>query len=58
MPDAGTAIQVCYDLDNTAGTFVREVKALLKITEVLECQLFVNHHTGYGTDVGYKWQKD
>ena len=38
MPDAGTAIQVCYDIDNSAGTFDRQVKALLKITEVLECR--------------------
>lgn len=37
VPDTGTAIQVCYDLDNSAGTFEREVKALLKIAEVLEC---------------------
>jgi len=36
IPDAGMAIQVCYDLDNSVGTFDREVKALLKITEVLE----------------------
>jgi len=38
IPDAGMAIQVCYDLDNSVGTFDREVKALLKITEVLECR--------------------
>jgi uncharacterized protein len=38
VPDAGTAIQVCYDLDNSAGTFDREVKALIKIAEVLECR--------------------
>lgn len=38
VPDAHTAIQVCYDLDNSAGTFDREVKALIKITEVLECR--------------------
>jgi predicted AAA+ superfamily ATPase len=37
IPDACTAIQVCYSLDNSEGTFEREVKALLKITEVLEC---------------------
>jgi uncharacterized protein len=36
MPDAGTAIQVCYDPGNSAGTFDSKVKALLKITEVLE----------------------
>jgi uncharacterized protein len=38
VPDAGIAIQVCFDIDNHAGTFDREVKALLKITEVLECR--------------------
>ena len=38
VPDTSTAIQVCFDLDNSAGTFDREVKALLKITEVLECR--------------------
>ncbi len=39
VPDAATtAIQVCYDPDNRAGTFDREVKALLKIAEVLECR--------------------
>jgi predicted AAA+ superfamily ATPase len=37
IPDVYTAIQVCYNLDNSDGTFDREVKALLKITEVLEC---------------------
>ena len=42
VPDAVTAIQVCYDPDNSAGTFDREVKALLKITKVLECRhLFI-----------------
>ena len=38
IPDTYTAIQVCYNLDNSDGTFDREVKALLKITEVLECR--------------------
>jgi len=38
IPDACTAIQVCYNLDNTDGTLDREVKALLKITGVLECR--------------------
>ena len=37
IPDASTAIQVCYNLDNSDGTLDREVKALLKITQVLEC---------------------
>ncbi len=38
VPDATTAIQVCFDINNSLGTFDREVKALLKITEVLECR--------------------
>jgi predicted AAA+ superfamily ATPase len=38
IPDDYTVIQVCYNLDNSGGTFDREVKALLKITEVLECK--------------------
>ena len=37
VPDSSAAIQVCFDIDNNTGTFDREVKALLKITEVLEC---------------------
>ncbi|PKO95691.1 MAG: ATP-binding protein [Bacteroidetes bacterium HGW-Bacteroidetes-7] len=37
IPEETTAIQVCYSLDNNDSTFDREVKALLKITEVLEC---------------------
>jgi len=37
IPDDYTAIQVCYNLDNSDGTFDREVKALLKITDILEC---------------------
>ena len=38
IPDDYTGIQVCYNLDNSDGTFDREIKALLKITEVLECK--------------------
>jgi predicted AAA+ superfamily ATPase len=38
IPDACTAIQVCYILNNSDGTFDREVRALLKIAEVLECR--------------------
>ncbi len=37
IPETATAIQVCYDLDNSPDTFDREVNALLKITKVLEC---------------------
>jgi len=38
IPDAYAAVQVCYNLDNSNGTFDREIKGLLKITEVLECK--------------------
>jgi len=38
IPDTYTAIQVCYNPDNSVGTFDREMKALLKITEVVECR--------------------
>ena len=38
IPDAYTAIQVCYNLDNNEGAFDREIKALAKISEVLECR--------------------
>ncbi|MDR0833197.1 MAG: ATP-binding protein [Candidatus Symbiothrix sp.] len=38
VPDASTAIQVCYNLDNSDGTFDREIKALLKLLKVLECK--------------------
>lgn len=37
IPDEATAIQVCYNLDNSDGTFDREVGALLKLSSVLEC---------------------
>lgn len=37
IPEVATAIQVCYDLDSDPNTFDREVNALLKITNVLEC---------------------
>lgn len=38
IPETATAIQVCYNLDNSDGTFDREVTALLKLTKVLECR--------------------
>lgn len=37
LPDEATAIQVCYNLDNSDGTIDREVGALLKLSDVLEC---------------------
>ncbi len=38
IPDVYTAIQVCYNLDNSDGTFDREVNALLKVSKVLDCK--------------------
>src|SRR5690606_9632759 len=37
IPETATAIQVCYDLDSDPDTFDREVNALLKLPNVLEC---------------------
>lgn len=37
LPDSSTAIQVCYSLENTDGTFDREVGALVKIANVFDC---------------------
>jgi predicted AAA+ superfamily ATPase len=44
IPNTYTAIQVCYNLDNSDGTLDREVKALVKITEVQECQNYKLSH--------------
>jgi hypothetical protein len=38
IPETATAIQVCYNLDNTDGTSEREINALLKISKFLECK--------------------
>lgn len=38
IPDEAIAFQVCYDLNNSDGTFNREVEALVKLTKVLECK--------------------
>lgn len=38
IPDEAVAIQVCYNLDNSDGTFEREISALLKLSNVLECK--------------------
>lgn len=38
IPDESLAIQVCYNLDNNDGTLDREISALLKISNVLECK--------------------
>lgn len=37
IPDEAIAIQVCYDLTNSDGTFDREVDALIKLPKVLAC---------------------
>lgn len=38
IPETATAIQVCYNLDNSDGTLDREVSALIKLTKVVECK--------------------
>ncbi|MDD2247895.1 MAG: ATP-binding protein [Proteiniphilum sp.] len=38
IPEDLLAIQVCYDLDNSDGTFDREIDSLIKLTKVLECK--------------------
>lgn len=38
IPDEAIAIQVCYSLDNSQGTFDREIDALLKLPKVVECK--------------------
>lgn len=37
LPDSTTAIQVCYSLNNSDGTYDREVGALIKLTKILNC---------------------
>ena len=38
LPETGCAIQACYNPDNADGTMDREIKALLKISNILECK--------------------
>ena len=38
IPDVSTAIQICYSVDESNETLERECKALLKLSEVLECR--------------------
>ncbi|MDR0682063.1 MAG: ATP-binding protein, partial [Dysgonamonadaceae bacterium] len=38
IPDEAIAIQACYNLNNNDGAFDREVDALLKLLNVLECR--------------------
>ncbi len=37
IPETGTAIQACYNLDSNMDTFERETSALLKLSNDLEC---------------------
>lgn len=37
LPDSATAIQVCYSLDNSDGTYEREIGALIKLSKTLDC---------------------
>ena len=56
VPEAYTAIQVCYSLNHSDGTFDREVKALLKISKVLACNrlLIITRETEQTLEVGGK----
>ena len=38
LPETATAIQACYNLNNTDGTAEREISALLKLSNLLECK--------------------
>jgi predicted AAA+ superfamily ATPase len=38
LPETATAIQACYSLDNVDDTADREISALLKISDFLECR--------------------
>jgi len=38
LPETSTAIQACYNLENTDGTAEREINALLKAATLLECK--------------------
>jgi predicted AAA+ superfamily ATPase len=38
LPETATAIQACYNPDSTDGTADREINALLKISNFLECK--------------------
>ena len=38
VPDEGLAIQVCYNLSHSDGTYGREVSALKKLPSALECK--------------------
>ena len=38
VPDEGLAIQVCYNLSHSDGTYEREVSALKKLSSTLECK--------------------
>ena len=56
ISDACTAIQVCYNLDNSDGTLDRELKGLLKISGVLECKklMIITRDTERVLEVGDK----
>ncbi|MDO5571796.1 MAG: ATP-binding protein [Bacteroidales bacterium] len=41
LPDEATAIQVCYDLYNNIDTFERETKALIKLSNFLDCSKLI-----------------
>ncbi|MFV0345003.1 MAG: ATP-binding protein [Bacteroidales bacterium] len=41
IPDTCTAIQACYSFDDGSETLDRELKALIKLTKVLECKRLI-----------------
>ena len=56
IPDESIAIQVCHNLDNNDGTFEREVNALLKLTNVLECKklMVITHDSEQILEIEHK----
>ena len=56
LPETATAIQACYSLDSTDGTAEREINALLKISNILECKklLIITNDTEKNITTGGK----
>jgi len=56
LPETLTAIQACYSLDRTDGTIEREINALLKVSDILECKklLIITSETEKNITAGKK----
>ena len=56
LPETATAVQACYNPDNTDGTADREINALLKISNFLECKerLIITGDTEKTFEIGGK----